>query len=61
MSTESMMKRGAREANEESDRLRASRAMGEALGSLAAFITAINKLTERVEQLEGRVQQLESP
>lgn len=55
MSRDSMI-RGAREANEESHRAAQSRAMGEALGSMAAFIVAINKLTERMETVEAAPQ-----
>lgn len=54
MSRESMMARGAREANEESH----AAAMGRAVGNLAAFIAAINELTRRVEALEAEVKEL---
>lgn len=51
MSRDSMI-RGAREANEESHRTAQARALGEAIGGLAAIIAAINKLTERMEAVE---------
>jgi hypothetical protein len=51
VSSESM-RRGAREANEESDRAAASRSMGAAVGGLAAFIVEINSLKARVDALE---------
>jgi len=49
------MRRGAREANEESARAAWSRDMGQAIGSLAGLIAAINALTDRVERLEQQV------
>lgn len=48
------MKRGAREANEESDRLSAARRMGEAVGSMTALVAEILDLRRRVEALEGK-------
>lgn len=60
MSCESNMQRGAREANAESALAAQSKAMGEALGGMAAFIAAINKLTVRVEALEAKVDKLKA-
>lgn len=57
MSSESM-RRGAREANEESDRAAQARSLGEAIGGLAAFAVAINKLEARVAELEADVRDL---
>jgi len=59
MSNAEAMRRGAREANEESHRTARSRAMGEAIGGLAAFVAAINRLSERVEALGLRIRHLE--
>jgi polyhydroxyalkanoate synthesis regulator phasin len=53
-----MMRRGAREANEESARLRLAGEMGHAIGSLTVFIAAITRLTDRVEALEKQVAEL---
>ncbi len=59
MVTAADMRRGAREANEESHRAAMSRDMGKALGEMTAFIFAINRLSEAIERLEGRVAALE--
>jgi hypothetical protein len=53
--SESAMRRGAREANQESD----AAAMGRAVGSMAAFIAVINRLTKRIEELDHRLAAVE--
>jgi len=59
MSNVEMMRRGAREANEESRRLAESAAMGKAIGELSAFVVAIHRLSDAVEDLRTRVRRLE--
>lgn len=52
---ESMMARGAREANEESARLAVAEKIGTAAGNLAAIL---NQLVSRVEALEKKLDSL---
>jgi polyhydroxyalkanoate synthesis regulator phasin len=54
MSVESM-RRGAREANAQSDRNAEARRLGEALGTIAGTVMEIQGLRERISKLEAAV------
>lgn len=57
---ESDMQRGAREANEKSDRLAAARAIKSSAEASRAILTLVETLIKKHEALERRVKHLEN-